>query len=349
MKRYSLFSLLIFCVLVLNSCAVRVESKDTFAKIDSLLQVKSPRSFSGVFLISKGEKIIYWNAKGFINQPAQRALNIDDHFSSMSIAKQITATLVMLEVEKGTVNLNSPIRNYLPDLKYDWANKVTVHQLLNNSSGIDAWEFKENLLFEPGTQFKYSNIGYATLGKILENVIGKPYGTLVNDLFKKIGMFESFYPSTTSKLVPSYYVKKDGSVNLVTKFPFDKEFFPGSHLILTVKDLSKWNFALHNGKILKDDSYQKMIHYNITNVHELFGEKAIGYGYGLRINDKAEVFEIGHTGFSPPAGFTAVNLYYPKNKISVIVLENTATEESDNAYFFEKGIRDIMVKSKLTR
>lgn len=339
---------LFFTAIVLVSCSTaKLAEQDHLShRIDSLIQVKNPRVFNGVVLISKNGKNIYEKAYGFSNRDQQTKLRMDDEFSSMSIAKQITATLVMLQVEKGTIELQKPIGTYLKDLKYDWVNKVTVHHLLNNSSGIDAWELKNQLLFEPGTQFKYSNIGYGTLGRILESTTGKPYEMLVTELFAKCGMNNSFYPNSQNqlKLVNSYAMTKNG-ISVVNEFPYSQDLYPGSHLIINVRDLAKWNDMIHNGKILKEESYQKMIQYSITNAHPLFGEKEIGYGYGLRINDKAGIYEIGHTGFSPPAGFTAVNLYYPEEKISVTVLENQATDDFDIAYYFEQAIRNMVVNS----
>lgn len=339
---------LFFTAIVLVSCSTaKLADQDHLShRIDSLIQVKNPRVFNGVVLISKNGKNIYEKAYGFSNRDQQTKLRMDDEFSSMSIAKQITATLVMLQVEKGTIELQKPIGIYLKDLKYDWVNKVTVHHLLNNSSGIDAWELKDQLLFEPGTQFKYSNIGYGTLGRILESATGKTYEMLVTELFAKCGMNNSFYPNSQNqlKLVNSYAMTKNG-ISVVNEFPYSQDLYPGSHLIINVRDLAKWNDMIHNGKILKEESYQKMIQYSITNAHPLFGEKEIGYGYGLRINDKAGIYEIGHTGFSPPAGFTAVNLYYPEEKISVTVLENQATDDFDIAYYFEQAIRNMVVNS----
>jgi CubicO group peptidase (beta-lactamase class C family) len=315
-----------------------------------LVQTNNPRAFNGVIVIAKDGKNIYEKEYGFSNFENKTKLKLNDEFSTMSIAKQMTATLVMLEVEKGTIDLNLPVKTYLKELNYAWADKVTVHHLLNNSSGIDAWELKDTLSFEPGTRFQYSNIGYGTLGKILETVTGKTYEELITNLFAKCGMQNSFYPNAENqkKTVNSYSVSKD-STSLVKTFPYSAELFPGSHLIITAEDLTKWNYLLHTGKILKTDSYQKMIAYSITNAHPLFGEKEIGYGYGLRINDKADVFEIGHTGFSPPAGFTAVNLYYPEKKISVVVLENQATDNFDIAYYFEQEIRNAVIKSGLVK
>lgn len=339
---------LFFTAIVLVSCSTaKLAEQDHLShRIDSLIQVKNPRVFNGVVLVSKNGKSMYEKAYGFSNRDQQTKLRMDDEFSSMSIAKQITATLVMLQVEKGTIELQKPIGIYLKDLKYDWVNKVTVHHLLNNSSGIDAWELKDQLLFEPGTQFKYSNIGYGTLGRILESATGKTYEMLVTELFAKCGMNNSFYPNSQNqlKLVNSYAMTKNG-ISVVNEFPYSQDLYPGSHLIINVRDLAKWNDMIHNGKILKEESYQKMIQYSITNAHPLFGEKEIGYGYGLRINDKAGIYEIGHTGFSPPAGFTAVNLYYPEEKISVTVLENQATDDFDIAYYFEQAIRNMVVNS----
>ena len=353
MKHYikAIFLSLITLVLLNCNSTKTVSNNDFLQKIDSLIQTENPRKFNGVVLISENGKTLYQKAYGFSDFNKNIKLKLTDHFSSMSIAKQITATLIMLEVEKGTIDLNAPIKKYLKNLNYDWAEKVTVHQVLNNSSGIDSWELKEKLLFEPGTQFKYSNIGYATLGEILENTTGKSYENLVTELFAKQGMKNSFYPNINNEKfrVNSFFISKENEQknNLVEKFPFTPNLFPGSHLLVTAEDLAIWNNNLHNGKILKNESYQKMINYSITNIHNLFSENEIGYGYGLRINDKAENFEIGHTGFSPPAGFTAVNLYYPKEKLSIIVLENQATDNFDIAYYFESEIRKMMLKSDL--
>lgn len=336
----------------MNCNSSKVYSNNDYSKkIDTLIQTKNPRSFNGVILISENGQTKYQKAYGFSDFENRTPMKLNGHFSTMSLAKQITATLVMMEVEKGNINLNAPINTYLKDLDFKWANKVTVHHLLNNSSGIDAWKLKENLLFEPGTQFKYSNIGYATLGKILGKVTGKSYEELVTNLFRRCEMTNSYYPNSINDkfLIKGYSVSKENKFTKINEIPFPKEIFPGSHLIVTAKDLVRWNDCLHNGKLLKNENYQKMIHYSIKNQHSLFSENEIGYGYGLRINDEVKGKEFGHTGFSPAAGFTAVNLYYPSKKLSVIVLENQATENFDIAYYFESEIRKIVLKNNLLK
>ncbi len=317
-------------------------------RIDSLLLVKYPRTFNGVVLIQKDKEIIYSKAYGFSNFETKKALKLSDGFSTMSIAKQITTVLIMKEVENDNLNLDQPINDYLPDLAFDWTTKVTIRHLLNNSSGLSSDSLEKPLIFEPGSQFNYSNIGYGLLGQILENVTNKKYEVLVSNLFKKCQMTNSYYQNkhNLKQIVKGHTIKANGNFVLNDKVSFPTFLYPGSHLIVTAKDLAKWNYLLHNGQLLKDKSYQEMINYTVTAKHSLFASEPIGYGFGLRINDLMNQKEIGHTGFHPNEGFTAVNLYYPKSKMSVIVLENQANENFSIAYYFEEQVRKIYLKTQ---
>jgi len=351
MKQSFRFLILLFTTVVsFNSYS---QKDDYTAKIDSLLKSKNPRSFNGVVFIQQNGKIKYAKAYGFSDFNKKTPLKVDDNFSTMSIAKQITATLVLQEVEKGTIDLNKTIRNYLPEFKYTWADTVTVHNLLNHTGGLHSDELEPVLKFKTGTAFSYSNVGYSVLGQILEKQSGKSFETLVTALFKKCEMKNSYYPNQIGQryLTKGHLVKKDGTTQQYEKISFAPTQYFGSHLIVTAPDLAKWNECLHNGKLLKPNTYKLMISYSITNNHSLFGEKPIGYGYGygLRINDKADISEIGHTGFHPAEGFTAVNLYYPTTKTSVIVMENQANENFEIAYYFEQEIRKIVKESKLLK
>nr|WP_315222201.1 serine hydrolase domain-containing protein [uncultured Flavobacterium sp.] len=316
-----------------------------------MIQVTTPRSFNGVVFIQQNGKIKYAKAYGYSNFNKKTILKISDRFSTMSIAKQFTATLILQEVEKGTINLQTPIRKYLPDFKYSWADTITVHQLLNNTSGLDSEDIDKPLKFAPGTAFRYSNVGYYVAGQVLEKQSNKSFQELVTALFEKCKMPNSYYPNDINNkfLTKGHTIKKDGIIKFNEQLNFDIHNYFGSHLIVSAPDLAKWNECLHTGKLLKPDTYKMMTTYSITNTHQLFSDKPIGYGYGLRINDKDSIMEIGHAGFHPSEGFTAVNLYYPKTKTSVIVMENQANENFDIAYYFEQEIRKIIKESKLLK
>jgi len=338
--------------LVFTSCTADAQQKDNYSsKIDSLVKATHPRSFNGVIFIQQNGKTKYEKAYGYVDFNKKTPLKISDRFSTMSIAKQITATLILQEVEKGTIDLHVPIRKYLPDFKYSWADTITVHHLLNHTSGLYSDDLQPNLKLKTGKEFSYSNVGYYVAGMVLEKQSGKTYNELVTALFKKCKMNDSAYPTEINSqlLTKGHIIRKDGTFKLNEKLAFNASNYFASHLIVTAPDLAKWNECLHNGKLLKPETYQLMTNYSITATHQLFSEKPIGYGYGLRINDKANIYEIGHTGFHPGEGFTAVNLYYPKTKTSIIVMENVANENFDIAYYFEQEIRKIMLDSKLLK
>ena len=338
--------------ILLTSCNADAQQKDDYStKIDSLIKNTDPRTFNGVVFIQQNGKEKYSKAFGYVDLNKKTPLKINDRFSTMSIAKQITATLILLEVEKGTIDLHQPIRKYLPDFKYSWADTVTIHHLLNHTAGLYSDDLKPNLKFKAGTEFSYSNVGYYVAGMVLEKQSGKSFQELVTALFKKCKMNNSSYPTEVSNklLTKGHTIRKDGSFKLNEKSDFNASNYFGSHLIVTASDLAKWNECLHNGKLLKPETYKLMTTYSTTATHQLFGENTIGYGYGLRINDKTDIYEIGHTGFHPGEGFTAVNLYYPKTRTSVIVMENVANENFDIAYYFEQEIRKIVMDSKLLK
>lgn len=338
--------------IVLTSCHSFGQKKDDYQiKIDSLIQIKNPRSFNGVVFIQQDGKTKYAKAYGYSDFNKKTLLKVSDKFSTMSIAKQFTAVLILQEVENGTIDLQTPIRKYLPDFKYPWADTITVHQLLTNTSGLNSEDIDKPLKFAPGTAFSYSNIGYYVAGKVLEKQSHKSFEELVTALFKKCKMNNSYYPNEINNkfLTKGHTIKKDGSYKLNEKLNFDIHNYFGSHLIVSAPDLAKWNQFLHNGKLLKPETYKMMTSYSITNAHPLFSEKPIGYGYGLRVNDQDSLMEIGHTGFHPSEGFTAVNLYYPKTKTSVIVMENQANENFDIAYYFEQEIKKIIKESNLLK
>ena len=230
----------------------------------------------------------------------------------LSNSKQITAVLILREVDKGNIDLQKPIKSYLPSYPQKWTDSVTVHQLLNHTSGIV--NFEKPLFTKPGSTFKYTDLNYILLGKIIENVNKNTYERAVNELFSFSGMKKSGYPNPEfqNDLVSGFHFSENKEE--ISKYIIPKDKIPAAGLISTASDLVIWNEKLHGGKLLKLKTYQKMISFNILSQHNVFGEKAIGYGYGIRINDQAEIVEYGHTGIVPEQGFTSVKFILSQNQ-----------------------------------
>lgn len=312
-------------------------------RLDSLLSTKNIREFSGVVLIVQNGKPLYSKSIGYANRKTKQPISLDNRFTIMSVSKQITAVMVLQEVDKGHIQLQKTLRTYLPALKDKWADSVTIHQLLNHTAGV-VW-YDQPLAFSPGSKLVYSNFGYALLQSLLEQVTGKTYAVLLNDLFKKTGMLNSGVPPR-AKAITGYAENEGGQLEAKTA-PFPEMLQGAAGVVSTASDLVRWNEQLHGGKLLRDSTYQAMITVYQPRQHPVLGQT--GGGYGLMVNESKS--EIGHTGFLPDQGFIGINFYYPTTHSSIVVLENIAVNPAnmDRAYYFEKMIREIalpVVKEK---
>ncbi|WP_425254662.1 serine hydrolase domain-containing protein [Janthinobacterium sp. NFX145] len=322
---------------------------DYSAKIDSLVKSTSPRSFNGVILITKNGKEKYAKAFGYSDVENKTRLRLEDNFRIMSNSKQITAVLILREVEKGTIDLQSPVRRYLPDLPQAWADEVTVHQLLNFSAGIT--EIDKPLSFKPGTDFLYGVTTYSMLSNIFEKVSGKMYVDAAHELFRELGMVSSFcYEENKNNNVINGYVNTK-NVFALKEHPVQGKgwtsFIPAGGIVSNVKDLNIWDEKLHKGKILKAETYKLMTNYSISSQHVAFGDREIGYGYGVYVSDKDTVKYIGHSGKG--LGFASIKVYFPEKDVDVIVLENQFSEDSGVHYHFEIKVREIVMNSSLLK
>jgi D-alanyl-D-alanine carboxypeptidase len=325
------------------------KNDDYSARIDSLIQETSPRNFNGVILITQNGETKYLKAYGYSDIANKIPLKPEHNFRIMSNSKQITAVLILREVEKGKIDLQSPVRKYLPDLPQAWADQVTVHQLLNFSSGIT--EIDKPLSFEPGTDFLYGVTTYSMLGNIFEKVSGEKYIDAANDLFQELGMKNSFcYEENKINNVINGYTNSKNSFEL-REHPAQRkgwvDFIPAGGIVSNARDLNIWDEKLHKGQILKPETYKLMTSYNISSQHVAFGSEKNGYGYGIYVSDKTPVKYIGHSGKG--LGFASVKVYFPEKDVDVIVLENQYSEDSALHYHYEIKIREIVMNSNLLR
>ena len=340
---FRLSTLLFFTILFVNCNSFSQNRNNYSTQIDSVIKTANPL-FNGVILIAKNGKTVYTKVHGFSNFKTKKPLKIDSQFEIMSNTRQITAVLILKEVEKKRIDLQAPIKKYLPELTQTWADTVTVHQLLNHTHGIV--DPTKPLVFKPGSQFKYGNAGYPYLGKIIEHIYKKSYSEVANDYFKSLKMKHTFcYAPDKIQNVVTGYINDKTNIEPTENTLLNNHTIPSGGIISTVGDLAIWNNNLHKGKLLKPETYQLLFKYNITAQHGLFGKEKVGYGYGFRIVEKEPIKYVGHTGLGD--GFSSLNLYYPENDVSLIILENQMNAESALFYANEIKIRDILIKSNL--
>ena len=164
-------------------------------EIDELIQHGiSKKVFPGaVAYIAEGDAIQYYEALGNrMCTPETKPMRRDTIFDLASLTKPIvTATLMMRLAEEGTIELDTPIQNYLPEFSHPQA---LISHLLTHTSGLPAWratylesKTKADIVaylcqipldYSPGTQVVYSCLGYILLGKLLERLTGEPLDAL---------------------------------------------------------------------------------------------------------------------------------------------------------------------------
>ncbi|QDT68622.1 D-alanyl-D-alanine-carboxypeptidase/endopeptidase AmpH precursor [Planctomycetes bacterium MalM25] len=144
-------------------------------------------------------------------EPAQREMTIDTVFDLASLTKPIaTATSVMVLLEEGLLRLRDPISKHLPEITNEHADQITIERLLTHHTGYvpdnaledyrhgveEAWRrlFALEPQDPPGTRFRYSDVNFELLGKLVERISDQPLNEFAGErVFAPIGMHETTY------------------------------------------------------------------------------------------------------------------------------------------------------------
>ncbi|MCU0238021.1 MAG: serine hydrolase [Pyrinomonadaceae bacterium] len=330
----------ILFLIALNT-ATNVIAQQNVQKIDDLLkQYYDYGQLNGTVLVADQGKIIYQKGFGMANMEWSIPNQPDTKFRIGSVTKQFTAALILQLVEEGKIKLDGKLSDYLPDYRKDTGDKITIHQLLNHTSGIPSYtnraDFRTevsrdyysvedfvkkfasgDLEFEPGTKFSYNNSGYFLLGAIIEKVTGKTYETVLTErISKPLGMTNTGYDNQAPLLQKraSGYQKTLDGYNNAPYLDMSLPYAAGS-MYSTVDDLFKWDQSLYEDKILSAESKKKMFTPGLSN-----------YGYGFNIvelpigktNEKTKI--ITHGGGIN--GFTCLITRAVDKKQTVIILDN---------------------------
>lgn len=330
MKFLKLFQITIGALFLLMACSTSDISQGKNSIKGKLNEVLSKnKDFNGTILITQNEKILVDTLIGLSDKGMNIPFKKDDQFVIGSISKQLTAVLVLKEVEKGTLDLNAPISKYLKYTDYNkpWTDSVTTHHLLTHTHGIS--QVKKYLGFVPGTQFEYSQIGYEILAEILQVINGKSFKDISMDFFIEHGMKNTVHPyiQKYDNLVQSY---EGENSEVVPRTMSLANYVPAGTFISNMYDLDLWNKLLYSGKLLQPASFERMKKRYATRQHPIYGE--VEYGYGLLFKNGEANQQIGALGYAP--GFSSACYFFPEKNISVVVLSNEAKAINDFAKVF---------------
>ena len=274
-------------------------------------------------------------------------------FAIASVSKTFTSALVMALVQEGRIQLDAPVRRYLPNLK-KISSKILVSQLLDHTSGLRDYFFHPSIdhlllsapdkrwdaatalryvgksYFKPGTGWHYSNTNYLVLGLLAEAVGKEPLAVQIRQRFlAPLDLDRTWYQPTErgkADLAHGYRFPsidpKATPIDLSGKGPI----VPFTSVITAAGgaggfasdslDLARWVRALYGGGVLSAETIDRM-----TDIGWTVGYKpTVAYGLGVQVIDLDGRRSFGHSGRL--LGFRSAVRYLPDGNVSIAVLTN---------------------------
>ena len=292
--------------------------------------------------IIQNSQLIFGGGYGYSNIEHQIPVKLETIFQSGSMGKQFTAMAVMILVERGEIDLDTPIKEYIEDAPKKWKN-LTVRHLLTHTGGMgdypEDFDYRQDITedemfeliktipldFQPGEQHSYSNLGYITLGVLIRRVTDEFYGDfLQNNVFKPIGMKTARIISE-SDIVPNracgYTLEDDEIKNQEWVSPSLNTFADGA-LYLSIYDMVQWEKALNTKQILKSQSSFDEMWRPVT----LNDGTTCPYGFGWELDKTVSGMSVvKHSGTWQ--GFETIIIRVVDLKLAVVVLANV--DEAD--------------------
>ena len=197
-------------------------------------------------------------------------------FHWASVSKPFVATGIMQLAERGELDLDAKLVDILPDYEVteEKQKEITIRQILLHTSGmpdvedygwnkpefddraLQRWALKDSpraLLFEPGTERKYSNVGFEVLGAVIERASGKTFEQYMADnVFAPLQMNDAtfIYPDVPATMRTQGHSGDAGAKSIVADYPYNRRHAPSSTLNANVEDMARYAQALINGGAL---------------------------------------------------------------------------------------------------
>ncbi len=226
-------------------------------EIDSFIESYAKKNqFNGTVLVQKDSTILCHKSFGIADRRFNVPITNETVYKVASITKAFTSVLILQLYDEGKLDLSETINTYLPDYKGEAGDKVTIHQLLNHTSGMrqidtissleNAFKYglgylqkpnasddllrlfeQDSLVNEPGEKWSYNNFEYMVLGKIIEKLRNKTYEEVLHEkILVPIKMMNTGVLHTENIVdkLASTYLSSNKSSNLMPDLPVYMEF-----------------------------------------------------------------------------------------------------------------------------
>ncbi|HEX6047559.1 MAG TPA: serine hydrolase domain-containing protein [Pyrinomonadaceae bacterium] len=358
-----IFISFIVCLLL----TVAVQAQTGSAELRSALQLKLDEwhkagSFPGATLgvvLPNGES--FGLAVGVSDREAKTPMKPTDRMLAGSVGKTFAAATALQLIKEGKIRLDDKIEKYLGS--EEWfsrlpnAKDITVRQLMNHTSGLVRYEFKDQFTkdltaspekvwkpaellaylldekppFETGKGWDYSDTNYIVLGMIIEKVTGRKFYDEANKRLIKPLKLTDTIPQVGPRLkgvVQGYAGPNNpfgGTDAMIVngKFVINPQFeWTGGGYVSTASDLARWAKMSYEGKAFSPDLLPQVL----DGVAAPMLGRETKYGLGVIIRKTTLGATYGHSGFFP--GYMTDMMYFPDHKVAIAVQVNTSVGRS---------------------
>jgi D-alanyl-D-alanine-carboxypeptidase/D-alanyl-D-alanine-endopeptidase len=349
----------------------KIVSADLDKKIESLMKSANVQGLA--ITIFNNNEPVYQKAFGYKNAVTKEPLTTATNFYGASFSKPVFAVMVMQLVEKGILNLDKPLQEYLPkpiydytpekkwhdnyqDLKQDLAyQKITARMCLDHTTGFPNWRWDEpdqklKVKTTPGSRYSYSGEGLVYLQVVLEHLLGKSLEQMMQEnIFIPLKMRNSSF-TWLPQFELDYAVGHNSTGELYEKDK-DNDARAASTLETTLDDYTLFTNAVLKSQLLKAATTKEMFttQIKIRSIKQ-FGplrlkdstandKIELGYGLGwvlLKSPYGTGAFKEGHGD-----GFQHYSIIFPKMGIGIVIMSNSENAESIFKELLETAIGDI--------
>ncbi len=282
--------------------------------------------------------ILWTGASGLADVENQVPATAESVYRIASISKPIAATAILQLVEQGQIGLDDPIQTWFPAYP-EKERPVSIRHLLTHTSGIRHYrpgemDMREHfdtveagiaifaddpLLFEPGTEYRYSTYAYNMLAGVVETASGLSFDEYMRAFIREPAGMRATYLEHQGPLVPHrvrQYVKAE-TPDLVANAPFaDLSIkWAGGGMIATAPDLVRFALALDAETLLEAETHEEMV-----TPYRLADESLSDYALGWRISEDEAGTWVAHSGGA--TGGTTHLLRLPERGLAVALTAN---------------------------
>lgn len=283
--------------------------------------------------VLNGDQIVYHKTLGVTSLESLKKVTDKTVFEAASLSKPLFAYFVMKQVEKGVIDLDTPLFNYVnyTDIEHDERHRlITPRMVLSHTTGLPNWRKDTlNLLFTPGTKYQYSGEGFQYLAR----------ATAKANNVTRDGLFEIFkqevaLPLNATRLyynwnedVATYkaYGHKNGIVGSNGPSDFRTQEFGSAHnLHSDIESYAHFISAMITGKNISKKMHQEMLKAQVTIPDDDFEKLALGnthwsLGFGIKNTPNGLMYSHGgNNGY-----FTSFTIFYPEKKFGLVLFSNS--------------------------